>query len=680
MKVVRGKRSNIQFRFLKNAKLGPFVVVGFFLFIFFLWLLTGESSPSEDVRMGKKSAFSSDKGEFTISHFRTEGISTQSIRLAWSYRASHEEVRCEVYLRELLNKSMSDHYTKVFEGSSNGAVIENLRPSTPYEFYTKFIIPSVGFSKESSKLEVKTSANDNLILNPSFEESLLEDEEKYFDMQVGDKRGQVFGEWIRKGKWKAINDLMYVKRFPLAKFWQPFSLGYFLAGQHQNYDSKAKKGKNSISSNIGIESDTTGAFQYVSLNQTVVSPVTLSAWSYSENVKGNRNEDYAVHLDFKYTDGSWNEGSVVMEFDPSINEQWKHECLTIVPPKPIAGVSVFLIFRARMGKVFFDDVKLFPSSYLPSEEVEGKVCVHQHIGATPAESHKKFFIRKNYFAAQNPSNREGITISTQLTTDRIGRLVSISEAWNGHISAAIYVNNPNEDIFILSNLIQSNSKVKQFIDFHLVYANGGLYPANVLRNIALETVKTRYSLLLDIDFVPSQGLYDEALRHIGQYRSYYIKQVPRVYVIAAFEMKSEAPPPKTKTELLQLIKDDKANSIHARLGGEAHKATDYEKWITAEKPYEIQFTAHYEPYLLVENPAAIPLYDERFEGYGHDKECHSYELWLSRYSFLVLPNVFIVHLPHRPASWKSNTLWLQVEKNWYTFIYEALLKHNASKW
>ncbi len=44
------------------------------------------------------------------------------------------------------------------------------------------------------------------------------------------------------------------------------------------------------------------------------------------------------------------------------------------------------------------------------------------------------------------------------------------------------------------------------IDFHFVAASQGPYPVNAMRNVAIEHARTRYVLLADIDFYPSDSI------------------------------------------------------------------------------------------------------------------------------------------------------------------------------
>lgn len=55
----------------------------------------------------------------------------------------------------------------------------------------------------------------------------------------------------------------------------------------------------------------------------------------------------------------------------------------------------------------------------------------------------------------------------------------------------------------------------------------------------------------------------------------------------------------------------------------------------------------YEPYVVVSKE--VVEYDNRFMGFGWNKVSHIMELEAQGYSFVVLPNVFIVHKPHAPS-------------------------------
>lgn len=113
-----------------------------------------------------------------------------------------------------------------------------------------------------------------------------------------------------------------------------------------------------------------------------------------------------------------------------------------------------------------------------------------------------------------------------------------------------------------------------------------------------------------------------------------------------------------------------------------HAATDFARWKTATTPYDVSWQPHFEPYVVVRKE--VVRFDSRFLGFGWNKvsnwwfggyvadPCqnryeetrgeglpfkgfsffevsHALELHAQGYTFTVLPNAFVVHLPHAPS-------------------------------
>ncbi|KAG7304995.1 hypothetical protein JYU34_010430 [Plutella xylostella] len=106
-------------------------------------------------------------------------------------------------------------------------------------------------------------------------------------------------------------------------------------------------------------------------------------------------------------------------------------------------------------------------------------------------------------------------------------------------------------------------------------------------------------------------------------------------------------PPRDKAALLARLRSDVA-PFRAREWPRGHRATNYSRWITATEPYEVEWQADYEPYLVVHR--SVPRYDTRFSGFGWNKVSHSVELYARGYRAVVLPGAFIVHAPHAPSA------------------------------
>ena len=62
---------------------------------------------------------------------------------------------------------------------------------------------------------------------------------------------------------------------------------------------------------------------------------------------------------------------------------------------------------------------------------------------------------------------------------------------------------------------------------------------------------------------------------------------------------------------------------------------------------QIKWEPDFEPYLVARSDVAR--YDARFLGFGWNKVSHVMELHAQGYAFHVLPNAFVVHMPHAPS-------------------------------
>lgn len=74
---------------------------------------------------------------------------------------------------------------------------------------------------------------------------------------------------------------------------------------------------------------------------------------------------------------------------------------------------------------------------------------------------------------------------------------------------------------------------------------------------------------------------------------------------------------------------------------------------------QVSWEPDFEPYIVVRRE--IPEYDLRFAGFGWNKVSHIMELEAEGYQFIVLPNAYVVHMPHAPsldiAKYRSNTYY-----------------------
>ena len=123
----------------------------------------------------------------------------------------------------------------------------------------------------------------------------------------------------------------------------------------------------------------------------------------------------------------------------------------------------------------------------------------------------------------------------------------------------------------------------------------------------------------------------------------------RVLVVPAFETHSYKMSrfPRTKAELLKMLSVGELFTFLHDVWEAGHAPTDFARWRTATTPYQVNWRKDFEPYIVA--PREVARYDTRFAGFGWNKVSHIMELRFSGTSFIVLPNVFIVHYPHAPS-------------------------------
>eukprot|EP01083_Nonionella_stella_P046697 125026_1 len=320
-----------------------------------------------------------------------------------------------------------------------------------------------------------------------------------------------------------------------------------------------------------------------------------------------------------------------------------------------------------------------------------------------------------FLKSKKKREHDMITIVTQCSLDRLYMIQIIAARWNGVISLAIYIPHNAPYIDIKRNISEFWTNIERhtpsILDVHLLFENKGekqiigegyfaqLYPVNHLRNIALQCAQTEYVLLIDGDFVPSHNFmelakknYNDALETVDKYKTPQWKEVlsnasaansPQIanisrnmaLIIPAFELELDRSKynmsylkaqqsyhgsildklPNTKQEMVKSYRNGSSVYFHKYTSAACHASTNYRKWINPGTiaPYSITYRKSYEPYILVKR-VGLHRYDARFRGYGMNKIIHLYNLNdLDHYHWMVSPDCFIYHIPHKPTKDRS---------------------------
>ncbi|XP_077143026.1 xylosyl- and glucuronyltransferase LARGE2 [Ranitomeya variabilis] len=244
-----------------------------------------------------------------------------------------------------------------------------------------------------------------------------------------------------------------------------------------------------------------------------------------------------------------------------------------------------------------------------------------------------------------PEDPTDVTLVAQLSMDRLQMLELICRHWEGPVSLALYLSDAEAQQFLryaqASEVLQSRTN----IGYHVVYKEGQLYPVNLLRNVALRNAQTPYVFLSDIDFLPMYGLYESLRKSIIQED---MADTQKALIVPAFEtLRYRLSFPKSKAELLSMLDMGALYTFRYHVWEKGHAPTNYAKWRTATTSYRVDWAPNFEPYLVVRRDC--PEYDQRFLGFGWNKVSHIMELDAKGYKLMVLPNAFIIHMPHAPS-------------------------------
>jgi len=285
-----------------------------------------------------------------------------------------------------------------------------------------------------------------------------------------------------------------------------------------------------------------------------------------------------------------------------------------------------------------------------------------------------YYLDYDFSAVVDPFD---VTLVVQLSIDRLQMIETLCLHWEGPISLALYMS--DSEAQQLLSYVQSSSELvkRKNVGYHIVFKEGQFYPVNYLRNIALEHARTPFVFLSDVDFVPMPGTYS-SLKQTLKTSSNVNK---KAYVVPAFEtLYYKVTFPNTKAQLLSMWDLGTMFTFRHHEWSKGHAPTNYAKWRTATTPYTVQWEEDFEPYVVVQRN--VSRYDQRFVGFGWNKVSHIMELQAQGYEFVVLPNAFIVHMPHSPSfdifKFRSSSLYRKcLKKLKKEFVQDLITKYGG---
>lgn len=251
-----------------------------------------------------------------------------------------------------------------------------------------------------------------------------------------------------------------------------------------------------------------------------------------------------------------------------------------------------------------------------------------------------YYLDYNYTPEPND-----VTLVAQLSIDRLQMLESICKHWEGPISLALYISDGEAQRFLDYALNSETLQARRNVGYHIVYKDGQFYPVNYLRNIALKQVQTEYVFLADIDFLPMKGLHAYLKTQVVNQN---LEDTKKALIVPAFEtLRYRLDFPKSKSEVIHQLNLGTLLTFRYHVWPKGHAPTNFAKWRTAITPYTVEWEPDFEPYIVIKKDC--PRYDPRFVGFGWNKVSHIMEVDAQGYEFVVLPNAFIIHMPHTPS-------------------------------
>ncbi|XP_068678559.1 uncharacterized protein [Montipora foliosa] len=396
-------------------------------------------------------------------------------------------------------------------------------------------------------------------------------------------------------------------------------------------------------------------YQYLLLNKSIPVKgikfqVSTASWKMSRPPSSRRMSFpfYGVRISVMLKSGR--RKLLKMDFLPESGKLTKKKAEYICPRgERITSVTVMLGCFGYQGYLIFTDLALRPIYDSKHIENWGIIKTEDLLVQCQAPSRRPRprsgdILTEILFSSSSPADFESITLVTQLTSNRIRMLKRILRVWNGPLSLVVYVFVEDYDnIDLKRKQIQLGLPPHIFTKFStlsviVIYGNeiGPQYPINRLRNIAIRNAKTQFTFLVDVDFVPSPNLDIIARNHILYYNGTINSKHDKIsFVVPAFDGARQLfinDLPETKDDLVRMVKTKKTLSPFRQIESPlSHSSTNYSKWYHTSEPYDVTtYQDKYEPYVILRRTPHLPLYDERFTGYGMNKISHVIELALLR--------------------------------------------------
>ncbi|XP_033126599.1 uncharacterized protein LOC117124472 isoform X2 [Anneissia japonica] len=334
---------------------------------------------------------------------------------------------------------------------------------------------------------------------------------------------------------------------------------------------------------------------------------------------------------------------------------------TFINNKTLVSIMVVLGCYGYQGVAKFVDVTITPINN-GSNSISSSYLISRCPRNIMKPNDKDEFMQEVMITSEQ--NEGVITLVTQLSMDDIQLLTRVNQNWDDQLSVALYVPTKSEskDSGHEWQRLYINKKIKPLkaqsrTNMIAVFANTmqDEYPVNFLRNLALRQSTTDFIFIIDADFLPSPNFKESFLKWLD-FDTIKGNMDKIAFVVPAFEFQDsakEAIPPASKEDLVKDVYDREGSIVPYQYleNPDAHRLTNYPVWYRSKEPYKVTgYQDQYEPYVILRRTPSLPEHNEHFSSSLFNKVSFTMELKAAGYEFLVLPDVWAIHMPHRQNS------------------------------
>jgi len=275
-----------------------------------------------------------------------------------------------------------------------------------------------------------------------------------------------------------------------------------------------------------------------------------------------------------------------------------------------------------------------------------------------------------------------VTLCTQMSVDRLPRLLAQATNFAGPISAVVFVGrykSAEEEIKEVETAWESSDIMQRYVDIHLVIDGGkpwfisaatdeghgrNPYPINLLRQESINRAETQWVFVLEGDIIPLPGAHDvirsvweDMLREEKRLLEAYQSPPGVAFVVLLYHASSKDTSPlsqrvpKNKKDLVASVaKGDvmRMSDVYA-----SHSVFDYSSWevrrdsafapypcVSGAEPYH--WVSGAEPY-HISRKDKVPPFDPLFAGMTNDKTSSLQDMGEVGFLFAVHPFLFAVN-------------------------------------